>query len=274
MNIKYYISTIIMISSFNLFGQQSFKGQFIDSKSKQPIPWVNIGLIGKNIGTVSNEKGDFILEFSKNQNSDTLRISMIGYKDLLFNVRDFKNRILKNAIFQLTEETIQLDEVVISSKEMKEFVLGNTSITNTTVFGFQSNKLGNEIGTIIKIEDGPIYIKKVNINIYKNNLNRFNFRLNIYNLKDGIPYKTILNENIIVECKKNKGLFTVDLSDYNIVVDEDIFISMEWIENLTHKDLYFSTSPEGSQTFTRHASQANWVGIENNSLGLNISVKY
>lgn len=263
-----------MISSLNLFSQTLFKGQLIDSKSKQPLPWVNIGVIGKNIGTVSDETGHFKIDFKETQSSDILKISMIGYKNLLFKVIDFKSKILRNSILELDEEVIQLEEVVVSARAMEKAILGNTSLTNSAVFGFQSNQLGNEIGTVIKIKDGPIYINKVNINIYKNKLKRFNFRLNIYNLKDGIPNKTILNENIIVECKKNKGRFIVDLSDYNIVVDEDIFVSMEWIENLTHKDLYFSTSPGGSTTFTRHASQANWVGIENLSLGLNISVEY
>lgn len=274
MNIKYYITTIIIISSFNLFSQDLLEGLLIDSKSKQPLAWVNIGVVGKNIGTVSNNKGSFKIEINEKYNQDTLRISMIGYKERLFKLIDFRDRIYKNRLLKLEAEATQLDEVIISSNKKQEHILGNKIFTNTTVYGFQSNELGNELGTTIKVEDGPVSIKKVNINIYKNPLKVFKFRLNIYNLKDGVPDKNILNENIIFECIKNRGTFIIDVSKYAIVVDEDIFVSMEWIENSIERELYFSTTPDGSKTFSKYTSQATWFEEKNVSLGLNISVKY
>lgn len=274
MNIKYYITTIIIISSLNLFSQDLLEGQIIDGTSKRPLAWVNIGIVGKNIGTVSNNEGNFKIEISEKYNQDTLRISMIGYKEQLFMVNEFKDRVHKNTLLELEVEVTQLDEIIISSNKSQDYILGNKTFTNTTVYGFQSNELGNELGTIIRIEDGPVLIKKVNINIYKNPIKVFKFRLNIYNLKDAFPDKNILSENIIIECKKNRGTFVVDVSKYAIVVDEDIFVSMEWIENSKERELYFSTTPDGSKTFSRYTSQATWFEEPNVSLGLNIIVKY
>jgi len=273
-NIKYIVTVILMIYSFNGFCQDIYEGKIIDSRSKVSLPWVNIGIIGKNVGTVSNEMGDFEILFNEKHSMDTLRISMLGYKSLVYKVNDFKGRILLDPIFQLQEELVQLDEVVISNRIKRAFVLGNTEFTNTMVFGFQSNELGNEIGTIVKVEDGPVTIETINVNIYKNKLKRFKFRLNIYNLKEGRPNKNVLNENIIIECTLKKGEYAIDVSSYNITADEDIFVSLEWIENASKEQLYFSTTPEGSKTFTRHASQAYWVEAKNVSLGLNIGVKY
>jgi hypothetical protein len=142
------------------------------------------------------------------------------------------------------------------------------------VFGFQSHELGNEIGTIINIEDGPVDIKSINISIYKNKLKRFKYRVNIYDLKDGKPHKIIHNKNIIIECTTRKGLYSVDLSEYDIVAEGDIFVSLEWIEDLTEGKLFFSTTPQGTKSFTRHASQANWIEATNVSLGLYISAQY
>lgn len=274
MNIKYYITTIIIISSLNLFSQDLLEGQIIDGPSKLPLAWVNIGIVGENIGTVSNNEGNFKIEINEKYNQDTLRISTIGYKEQLFMVKDFKDRVHKNQRLELEIEVTQLDEIIISNYKRQDYILGNKIFTNTTVYGFQSNKLGNELGTTIKVEDGPVSIKKVNINIYKNPIKVFKFRLNIYNLKDGFPDKNILSENIIIECKKNRGTFVVDVSKYDIVVDEDIFVSMEWIENSTERELYFSTTPNGSKTFSRYTSQATWLEEQNVSLGLNVSVKY
>jgi len=274
MNIKYCITTILIISSLNLYSQYLLEGHLVDSQSKQPLAWVNIGIVGKNIGTVSNNEGNFKMEVNEKFNQDTLRISIIGYKERLFKLIDFRNRIHKNQLLELDAEVIQLDEVILSNYNKKEYILGNKEFTNNTVYGFQSNELGNELGTIIKIEDGPVSINKININIYKNPLKVFKFRINIYNLSEGIPDKNILSENIIVECKKNRGVFIIDVSKYAIVADKDIFVSMEWIENSIERNLYFSTTPNGSKTFSRYTSQATWFEEQNVSLGLNISVKY
>ncbi len=274
LNIKYILSSFLIFCSINASCQGFNNGKLIASKSKAPLPWVNIGIIGKNIGTVSNDLGDFKILLNEKYNQDSIRISTIGYKSLKFRVDDFRDRILKNPIFEMQEEFVQLDEVFISNNVNKEYLLGNTEFTDTMVFGFQSNELGNEIGTIIKIEDGPVTIKTININIYKNKLHRFKIRVNIYDLKDGRPHLTILNENIIVECTKRKGLYSIDLSQYNIIAEEDVFVSLEWIEALSEENLYFSTTPKGSKTFTRHASQAYWVETKNVSLGLNIGVRY
>ena len=42
------------------------KGRIIDAESKQAIPYVNIGVLQKNIGTVTSESGQFQLSFPGN----------------------------------------------------------------------------------------------------------------------------------------------------------------------------------------------------------------
>ncbi|TJY37772.1 carboxypeptidase-like regulatory domain-containing protein [Pontimicrobium aquaticum] len=139
MNIKYYITTIFIISSLDLFSQNLIEGQIIDSKSKQPLAWVNIGIAGKSIGTVSNNEGNFKMEINDKYNQDTIRISMIGYKERLFKFIDFKNKIRENPLFKLEAEVMQLNEVIISNNNKQEHILGNKEFTNNTVYGFQSN---------------------------------------------------------------------------------------------------------------------------------------
>lgn len=63
-----------------------------------------------------------------------------------------------------------------------------------------------------------------------------------------LPRLNVQSINYEIVGPKELSSFIVEISGYNIVVNEDIFVSMEWIENLTHKDLYFSTSPGGSTT--------------------------
>ena len=273
-NVTYIITAVLICCSVDAFCQGLYNGKIIDRNLKTPLSWVNIGIIGKDIGTVSNDKGDFKILLDEKNNQDTLRISRIGYQSLNFRVDNFRDLLRKNSIVQMEEVFVQLSEVAISNETKEDYVFGNTKFTNTMVFGFQSHELGNEIGTIISIEDGPVDIKSINVSIYKNKLKSFKYRLNIYDIKDGKPHKIIHNKNIIIECTTRKGLYSVDLSEYDIVAEGDIFVSLEWIEDLTEGDLFFSTTPQGTKSFTRHASQANWTEATNVSLGLYISAQY
>ena len=100
-------------------GAQTFViGQVIDAATKEPLPYVNIGLLNKNIGTVSDETGYFELEVNTEQNSrDTLRFSMIGFETKSYTLNDFINQ---NEIeVYLTEKSTALDEVILSSKRKK-----------------------------------------------------------------------------------------------------------------------------------------------------------
>lgn len=223
--------------------------------------------------------GDFRIELNEKYDNDTLKFSSIGYKSLLFKVSNFKKKILNNPSIQLEEEITQLQEVVVSSRKLKEKILGNKTTSKKFHLGFSSNNLGNEIGIKIKIKKSPTYIEDFNVNIVKNEYDSIKFRLNFYDLKNGLPQKNILKENIIITSKIKEGKLTVDLRDYDIVVYEDFFVSLEWIENLGDQfDLTFSSGLLGSPTMFRNTSQAYWQKLRifglNLSVGLNVTTKY
>ncbi len=69
---------------------QSLQSTILDFNTREPIPFVNIGILGKNIGTVSDANGQFTLDIPQAEMvpSDTLRFSSIGYQSLDFLVKD------------------------------------------------------------------------------------------------------------------------------------------------------------------------------------------
>lgn len=256
------------------FGQNSFKGNLKDNTTKEPLAYVNIGVIGKNIGTVSDMNGNFEIKLPEANNSDTLKMSMIGYESLIFTVSDFKKKIANNPNLLLIPKTMELKEVVISARELKEKVLGNKTESKTMTGGFTSNELGNEVGIVIKIKRSPTYIKQFCASIASNKYDSLKFRLNFYDLKDGMPDQRINNQNIIVTSNIREGKLIVDLSKYDIIMDDDFFVSLEWIENLGENGLYFSVGLLGSPIISRHTSQGNWEKIGAVSLGFNVTAKY
>jgi len=195
-------------------------------------------------------------------------------KRLTLSLLILKKKIKKNSEIKLAQKTTELREVVISARELKEKILGNKTESKTMVGGFTSNELGNEVGIVIKIKRSPTYINQFSASIATNKYDSLKFRLNFYDLKDGLPNKPIVNESIIVTSKIKEGKLVVDLSKYDIIVEDDFFVSLEWIENLGEDGLYFSVGLLGSPIIARHTSQADWKKVGAISIGFNVTAKY
>lgn len=257
-------------------GAQNFViGQVIDAATKEPLPYVNIGLLNKNIGTVSDETGYFELEVNTEQNSrDTLRFSMIGFETKSYTLNDFINQ---NEIeVYLTEKSTALDEVILSSKRKnyQTKILGNKTTSKSLYAAFTSNKLGNEMGFIVRARKHPMVLKKFNISLVENDYGPIKFRLNIYDVLNGLPNKTLLKDNIFIETEESSGIVSLDLTTYEIILDQDFFIAIEWIEDLGPGKLYFSGGFFGAPLFAREVSQGTWEKIGTASVGMNVEVRY
>lgn len=257
-------------------GAQTFViGQVIDAATKEPLPYVNIGLLNKNIGTVSDETGYFELEVNTEQNSrDTLRFSMIGFETKSYTLNDFINQ---NEIeVYLAEKSTALDEVILSSKRKnyQTKILGNKTTSKALYAAFTSNKLGNEMGFIVRARKHPMILKKFNISLVENDYGPIKFRLNIYDVLNGLPNKTLLKDNIFIETEESSGIVSLDLTPYEIILDQDFFIAIEWIEDLGPGKLYFSGGFFGAPLFAREVSQGTWEKIGTASVGMNVEVRY
>ena len=70
------IFLLLILISNPLFGQ-TFSGTVIDSKSNLPIEFVNIGIVGKNIGTTSDIRGNYNISIDSLFDNDSLLFSCI-----------------------------------------------------------------------------------------------------------------------------------------------------------------------------------------------------
>ncbi len=268
------LNMVLFFVSLNVCAQTAVSGSIIDSEKKEPLPYVNIGIVGKTIGTVSDLEGTFSLEIPSTNDDEIMRVSMIGYETQEFTVEKFKEKIQENPQIVLDKKTTELKEVIVSGKELKTKVLGNKTKSQMTSAGFESDMLGNEVGLIIKIKKSPTIIKDFNCSIVRNEYGTVRFRLNVYDLKDGMPNNSLLKENIIVETDIEKGLLTVDLSQYNIVVEDDFFIGLEWIEDLGTDGLFFSAAFFAKPIIYKETSHSNWQKVGVAGLGFSVTVRY
>jgi hypothetical protein len=65
----------------------------------------------------------------------------------------------------------------------------------------------------------------------QNNFEQVRFSINIYSIKKNIPQKRLNEKDIFSDINKDfTGWVSVDLSNYEITVNQDIIITIEWIE--------------------------------------------
>lgn len=248
-------------------------GVVLDSATRQPLEFVNIGIPSKGIGTVSDEKGAFRFTVPDSLKDAAVRVSLIGYRSTLIPVRE----LLTTPKLLLAPQSTLLQEVQVNPKKVKIKVLGNETRTQAVSAGFTSNSLGAEMGIRLHIKHPDTYLRKLSFQINKNSLGVLPvFRLNIYRLgKDGLPAENILKQNIILSPTNVPGLVEVDLKPYLIFVSEDVVISLEWIKDLgDSKGLYFSSKMIGSATYFRITSQDKWSKVGPVGVGLFVEVGY
>jgi len=237
---KLGINITLFLFCISLFAQKSTEGIIKDAETDEPIPYVNIGIVKKEKGTVSNDLGKFEFEIPTNLLNDT-----------------------------------ELDEVVVTNKELKEKIIGNKTKKKIVKGVFSYADAGVEMGIKVKIKDSPTYVEKFHVNVVSNTSERVKFRMNFYNIKDGLPNEKIIKENIIFSINLKEGDFTLDLEKYNIVVEEDFYAIIELLENQKEEEeVYFSAGLLGNSTAYRFSSQGVWTKSNTIGIGFNYTVKY
>ncbi|MCB0447186.1 MAG: carboxypeptidase-like regulatory domain-containing protein, partial [Gelidibacter sp.] len=173
-------------------------GIVLDNKTNAPLPYVNIGILNKEFGTVTDSNGKFILNLKEEFVNDTIRISSIGYKPVEFLVKNMTQKRQPISI-KLEEQISELGEVVITAKAYKKKTLGNKTESKFISTGFSYDQLGAEMGIKINVRKNPTFVDAFNFNVSYNRLSAKSiFRVNFYSIENNKPKENILTENILV----------------------------------------------------------------------------
>ncbi len=268
---RIFLTYFFLIFFGTVNSQTIIKCKVLDSASKAPVMFANAGIVSKAFGTVTDEKGEFTLNVPDSLMNEKIRISILGYKS-----KDiYLKKLMNTPVLYLSEAAYNLSEVAVKPKKTKHKVLGNETTTKVSTCGFTSNTLGCEMGVKLNIKHKETQLKKLSFNIVRNIYDSLIFRVNIYKTtKDGKPGENILTKSLFVQPTSKTGLVEVDLSKLYLFVDEDVFVSIEWIKDLGDtKGLFFSCQLFGG-TWYRQASQDKWSHIAAVGVGLFVDVEY
>ncbi|MDH6358465.1 carboxypeptidase-like regulatory domain-containing protein [Parabacteroides sp. PF5-9] len=262
---KFVLCVFGMLIGHSLWGQKDISGLVLSGSGKRPIEYVNIGIVGKNVGTVTNEKGEFDLFLESRYENDSLLFSCIGYEPYVAEISEIREG---ETIF-LKEMAYNLGEVEVRPKVFKESLLGVKTTSKSISAGFQHNMLGYECGILMQVKKSAI-LKKVNINVSSCSYDTIFYRLNVYRVKDEKTFENILRKPIYISASKEllEDTFSVDLMPHDITVDGDFLVTLEHIKDLGEGELVFCSSKKHT-TYFRKTSQGEW---QTAPVGVSISV--
>lgn len=206
---------LFFFMSFSISAQT--KGVVIDESGK-PIPYVNIWVENENIGTTSEENGEFSIAASANKN---LIFTILGFEKRIIKASEASNVIMKAVSFQL-------DEVVIARHfETKKIEIGNSN--NSVLEAFDN-------GPRIDVKFFPYetaykktkFIKKVSI-LTDSRIDNAIVKIHFYKADaNGFPGEELLTKDYIVNIQKGVVRNGFDLTDLNLKMPKTgLFIGIE-----------------------------------------------
>tara|TARA_R110001583_G_scaffold145635_2_gene297573 strand:+ start:145 stop:2523 length:2379 start_codon:yes stop_codon:yes gene_type:complete len=123
-------------------GFGTVKGKVIDFQTREVLPYVSVIVAGTNIGSSTNENGEFIIN-NVPLGYVKVRTSFLGYAIVLsddYLVTNDKNPYIFIALLQDNE---QLDEVVVQSKLFKKSIESPLSVQTLGLAEIEKNPGGN-----------------------------------------------------------------------------------------------------------------------------------
>ena len=264
-----------MFISFGGNSQTIITSTLIDSLGNKPIMFANIGIPNRGLGTVSDENGNFQLNIPDSLLKFPIKISCIGYNTKLL----YANNFTSERIY-LSPSTFSLNEIIVSEKQQpKRKTLGNTRGKSSIILAFNTKGLGSEMAIKIDIKHPSTKLKKLKFDISSGSFDSLLFRFNVYKVDSlGKPGENILKQIILVNAQSLGGKIEFDLNEYNIVVNEDIFIALEWIRKageMKNKTDYLSFNSQiySGGTYLRKTSQDSWYKMDEMGIGAGLSIE-
>ncbi len=234
-----FIISLILLPTSTGYSQKMthIKGKVVNAKTNEPIPFVNIIFVGKNIGTITDYKGEYTLETQWASNK--IQALYMGYYSKFNDVIVEKNQVIN---FRLEPESYNLEEVVVSSKKKR-----------------YKNKDNPAVALIRKVIANKDTNRKENLNFYEyDKYEKVEFDIN--NITEEFRNKKVF--------KKFQFVFDyVDTSEVNGKPYLPIFLQ----ENLSK--VYYQKSPK---TEKEHIVGSNIVGSREyvDSEGISLMTDY
>jgi hypothetical protein len=126
------------------------KGKVVDATTNEPLPFVNIVLMGTTIGSVSDIDGNFQL-FGLKPGFIRLSASFVGYKNTVSNEIEVSNANVANIVITMESSDTKINEVVVTATPFRKTEESPVSLRSIGVGEIETNPGANrDISKVIQ----------------------------------------------------------------------------------------------------------------------------
>ncbi|WP_160136374.1 carboxypeptidase-like regulatory domain-containing protein [Chryseobacterium sp. c4a] len=249
----------------------------VTNEDREAISYGSISIGKEKISTITDINGKYSLEIPNDTNkNENVIIEASGYESKKITV----NQIIKNSDIKLSRKVNPIREINLTGQKTKQEIIG---VKKRPMFTF-SKMFDQNVPTI---EQGQIFsiYNWTKLNSYSFHIipsSRFKeitLKLNIYSVKDGLPYESLLNENIIFKTTTT-GWQTIDLQEYKLIYThlDKLAITLQLVESIPQDDIDFIFGISAKKTLSNdllyhYQSQGNWETSMGSFIS-NIDVNY
>lgn len=254
-----YLSLLMCLATLNALSQTTVSGT-VKNSANEPVVFCSIGIKDSQTGTVTSENGHYELTIPEDLHDEVV-FSAAGYSDKRFRTEE----LAANGNVVLEEDSSLLEPVVINAVKMKNATIG---ITSRPVFTF-SRMFRKDVPSI---EQGSIFrlYPKTRISSYSfhiipsSRFEQITMKLNIYSVKDQVPDRLLLHENILFKTSAT-GWQKIDLSPYDLVFEQldAVAITLQLVAYRELPGTEFNFGISAKKTLSknllfRYQSQGTW----------------
>lgn len=249
------LSCFILLLVQLLPAQQVLQGVLRDGATGEPVPFANIGVTARGAGTVSDEEGRFTLRYTETR--DTVTVSSIGYRT----VRLTAGELAEKSVLELDPQPYAIPTVEVDASRFgPETTVGASLDERHHSVGFGSPELGAEVAAHLEIEKETL-VKSAHFYLEHAKGEQLIFRVNLYDFSGGEIGENLLPENVLIRQAQRPGLLSVDLSPFNLIVSDDVLLSLEMVQDESgrgNEGITFrgKRGRRGDNLYLRYTSQA------------------
>lgn len=258
--LSFYLLPALLLCGQAIYSQQTLRGQVSEVINGEPLPHVNIGVKGKNAGTISQSDGSFLLTIPELLLiKDSLTFSAPGYRKKSFFIPSLSKGEELEVFLQ--PMPIPVKENRLYRRKRKEKTIG-AKHPALLLHGIASSRQGDilEIAQLIKVGRKPVQLLQARLYLNSTNQDSSTFRVKVYASEEGQPGALLMSKNILLKQKAEKGWIKAELKADEVVMKEDFFISFEFIPGgpeATISLVYGGQIGKG-RGFSRSSSLGEW----------------
>ena len=224
-----FICLVSIGFSCSLFSQKNtITGIVFDQSTKKPISFANVCFADNpNIGTYTDINGFFKIDIGDfDILKSAMTISSLGYKPMTY----LKNKNKATDSIFLAKEIYDLNEISVTPKIYDRIELRpNKKLSLDYNLGTQRSGISLQIGTAFTENQYTGILSKVKLYIKSNQDALVTSRLRIYSMASKAPQKDILNDDVFVNLNKSEDYIEINLDKFNIGIDGDFFVAIEFL---------------------------------------------